>query len=758
MSIISIKKCANQKSSFRFAFPGLMLIALTACGGGGGGPPPAPPTISNLALNQTSVSQSSGTTSVPGSFQFTDPAGNLASFTVTVLDSSGKQVSTAITQLQGASGKTSGTVAGTVQFVASTPGVFTIQIYVADAGGAKSNTLTSPFQVIAAASMAAMVTATGPGPGSLTVSNGTLYWLESGEDALKSVAVAGGAAQAVATRMVSPSALAFFGTDVLWSDFRRSGGGTCPGTPPDQVLKRTSAAGATTVVASGAECQSMTNIAVAGSTLYWVSSDTSQQTLNATQLSGGATTAVTTTIFGIRQLVAANGALYWAELDPAGVASAIRSVPATGGAITTILGNFDLGVGTFAVDSTNVYYTTPVAPNVMALLAQPLAGGAPTTLVASMAPPNKLITAGANIAWIDGTQQVWSVPVAGGPPVTLATVTGGGPFDVAFDGSNVVWTDASNVGMPSQSGALRAVPPTGGTVATLYQTSDLPQQLAIDSAGRVNWIESNGQGLARIARLGAGNSVQTVADGISSSPPTFVVAGGAIIVPDLYRLKSFPAAGGVPSTLLVDTWPIGNLATDGSSLVWNDARNGTLRKAPVTGGAVTVLADLTALGAYVSAPGPIHLGSNGNAYWVANVSQGPGLAQANVVTAPIGSPSTTVTAVAPNLPEAADMDVDSTGVYIAEQQANKIIRAPLTSGGALTTVASTAEAPRTLALDGASLYWVDALDISKMPTAGGTILGVLDFDAGAAAASIAIDSSYVYFTEPSTQDIRRTPK
>src|SRR6516164_2536060 len=84
--------------------------AIAACGGGGsGGPPPAPPSISDLALSQTSVAQGSGTASIHGTLQFTDPGGNLASFTVTVLDTGGHQVSTSTTQLQGTSGKTSGT-------------------------------------------------------------------------------------------------------------------------------------------------------------------------------------------------------------------------------------------------------------------------------------------------------------------------------------------------------------------------------------------------------------------------------------------------------------------------------------------------------------------------------------------------------------------------------------------------------------------------------------------------------------------------
>jgi len=756
----------------RVLLPILVAAAMAACGGGGsGGPPPPPPSISDLALNQTSVAQGSGTVSIPASLQFTDPGGNLASFTVSVLDAGGKQVSTSTTQLQGTSGKTSGTLNGTVQAVVGAPAVFTIQVYVTDADGGKSNTLSTQFQVVAAASMAAVVTATGPSPSSLTVSNGTLYWLESGEDALKSVAVGGGTAQVVATRMVYPSSMAFSGSDVIWSDYRPSGVPSCPSATPDHLLKRTSASGVTTVVAIGGACGLGTDIVVIGATLYWTSGDSSQTTLNATPLAGGTTTTVATSTVGISQIVASGGTLYWLESSPTeNFMSAIRSVAGGGGPIKTVLSGFNSAVGRFAVDAANVYYTVPTGPNAVGsidLLAMPLAGGAATTLASAIwPPPIKIISTGTNVVWINQIQQVWSIAVGGGSSVSLSNSPGGGgPYDVAFDGTNIVWTEASGIGTPAQQGAIRAVPPTGGTVTTLYQSSDLPQQLAIDPASRINWTESDGHGLARIARLGAGNVPQTVADGISSSPPTLVVVGGALVFPDLYRLKSIPLTGGLPSTLVVDTWPIGNLATDETSLVWNDARNGTLRKAPAVGGAVTVLADTPALGAFIGTPGPIRIGPNGSAYWVVSVSPGPGQpGTPNVVSAPVAAPTMTVTAIAPNLPDVTDLAVDTTGVYIAKVSGvgPSIVRAPLSGAGTLTTVYSDPVGPRMLALDGPTLYWMDGFEIAKIPTAGGAALGVLDFDSTAVldaiAGSFAIDSTSVYFTVPALQDIRRTPK
>jgi hypothetical protein len=725
-----------------------------------------------LVLNQTSATQASGTISVPGTLQFTDPAGTVASLTITALDSSGATVSTSTAPIPSTGGKTSGTLDGVAQVGVATPGVFTLQVYVSDADGTKSNTLVTQFQVIPAASLAAVITATGPSASSLTLSNGTLYWYEPGEDALRSVALTGGTAQAVATRMVNPTSMAFSGSDVIWSDYRRSGGGSCPGTTPDEVLKRTSASGKSDVIASGSACGVGTaNIAVIGTTLYWTASDPSQETLYATPLGGGTTTTIATSTLGFSQLVTSGGALYWLEASPAEDSrSAIRSLPAGGGAVKTVLGAFNAGVAALAVDAMNVYYTVPSGPNAVGmvdLVAMPLAGGSPTTLASTISPPFKLILAGSNLVWFDRVQQVWSIPVTGGAAVSVATVSpgGGGPYDVAFDGTNIVWIEATGVGTPAQQGAIRAVPLAGGTASTLYQSSDMPQVLAVDPTSRVNWIESDGRGLARIARLGAANAIQTVADGISSSPPTLVVTGGTLMFPDLNRIKGIPLSGGLPSTLVADSWPIGNLATDGTSLVWNDGRNGTLRKAPVAGGAITVLADMTALGTFIGTPGVIRIGPNGTAYWVISVAPGPGQPGVpSVVSAPVAAPTSTVTAVAQNVSEVTDLAVDGTGLYIAEASGvgPSIVKAPLSGTGTLTPIVSDALGPQMLMLDGPNLYFLDGTEIAKVPTAGGSVIGVLVFDGdnalGAQTARFALDATNVYFTVPALQDIRRTSK
>jgi hypothetical protein len=611
--------------------------------------------------------------------------------------------------------------------------------------------------------MATVVTTVGQTATSLTVDNGTLYWLEYAEDVLKSVPVTGGAAQVLATLMVNPTSLAFAGTDVIWRDFR-SAQSNCS---TAQVLKRTSATGATVVLAVGAGCYGITNIAVLGPTAYWVATDPNQQELQATPVNGGATTTIAISSLPIPQILASGEAIYWLEHGTPGTSmSAIRSIPGGGGTVTTLVNGFDAGAGTFALDSSSVYYTTTAGANAVDLVSRPLAGGAPTTLVSSIPLPTKLIIAAGNVVWIDSGGEVRSVPVGGGSPVTLAAVsaTSIGPFDVVFDGVNVVWTEATNITPPIGNvpaillGSVRAILPTGGAVTTLYQSNDAPSTLAIDPQSHVNWIDSQ----PRIARLDAGNSPQTVAWGINSHAENFVVTGGTLIIPDVInRLKGIPLAGGPPSILVVEPgYPIGSLATDGTWLVWNGLGQGTLGKAPVAGGAATELVQ----GDYATAGGGIQLASNGVAYWAINGNpENVCFPSTCVTSASIASPNM----LSGHYVSGRVFAVDPTGVYVSSS--NQIVRAPLTLEGTPSTFESTMGASG-LALNGTSLYGIElansgtdtdcpsAGSIFKVPTAGGAISCVIEADDGAVVGNLAFDSTYVYFVDSAHQDIRRTPK
>jgi hypothetical protein len=608
------------------------------------------------------------------------------------------------------------------------------------------------------ASLAAVVTATGPNPQSLTTINGTLYWAESGEDALKSAPIAGGTATVLATKMVNPDGVAYSGTDVIWLDDRiPMGGGTCGvANYPIRFLKRTSQIGATSVLATGPACNGgASDVVVIGTSVYWVSSTVSPATwvLNSASLTGGAATTVRTSGNQISALRSNGGTLYWLERFPTTNASMFSTVPGSGTIQTVASGVFN-DTYTFAVDNNSVYYATPntpaTNPPTETLWAQPLAGGAPTQLSAAVSPPVKLLSTGSSVVWVDSTD-VSTVPTGGGAVIKLASVSGF-PLDMLFDGTNVLWTEITNNLQQNESGVIRSVPLAGGTVSVVYQGGDAPRQLAIDPSAKLNWTEGGSvgttEGFARIARLSNG-SVQTVVAGINSDAAKLAVAPAALLVADQWRIKSVPLNGGIVATIAAPLGGvIGGLTTDGTSVYWDDITS-QVSKTPVAGGPVTVLVAQNTPGN--SGQGAaIRIAPDGTLFWATE--------SASILSAPSATLASSVTVVAPtNVAGLADFAVDNSKVYMATSApVGPITTVPVT-GGSSTTLTSTNNGPVTqLALDGSTLYWLGG-GIFKISTAGGSSTPVIEIDTGTPT-SFAVDSTNVYYTDAQLLDIRKTAK
>lgn len=123
------------------------LLALAGCGGGGGGGggggSSSTPVISNLQFSPTALLQfdGDGTSFVSGTIDFADPGRDLASLTLLT------QGQTVTTPIAGIAGMASGSLQGALTVDTRTIGTYPFEVYVTDAGGRRSNSLTGTFAI-----------------------------------------------------------------------------------------------------------------------------------------------------------------------------------------------------------------------------------------------------------------------------------------------------------------------------------------------------------------------------------------------------------------------------------------------------------------------------------------------------------------------------------------------------------------------------------------------------------------------------------
>jgi hypothetical protein len=123
------------------------LLALAGCGGGGSGDgdgsSSSTPVISNLQFSPTALLQfdGDGTSFVSGTIDFSDPGRDLASLTLVT------QGQTLTTPIAGITGMASGSLQGVLTVDTATIGTYPFEVYVTDAGGRRSNSLTSTFAI-----------------------------------------------------------------------------------------------------------------------------------------------------------------------------------------------------------------------------------------------------------------------------------------------------------------------------------------------------------------------------------------------------------------------------------------------------------------------------------------------------------------------------------------------------------------------------------------------------------------------------------
>jgi len=274
---------------------------------------------------------------------------------------------------------------------------------------------------------------------------------------------------------------------------------------------------------------------------------------------------------------------------------------------------------------------------------------------------------------------------------------------IVLDADSVYWTTMANLGAqkPSDQGAVVTVPRCGGTPVTLASGQSIGRGLAVDDA-RVYWTTVSASGSAGTSDVlsvpKAGGAIVTLASGVGAAP--FLAVDGS----DVYwtsatagTVSKVPKTGGAVTVVAAQRTNPREIAVDEGTLVWLDD---ALVSMALAGGAVTTLA-------HASAPVGLQL-AGGLAYWSSQNAGG----DVDILRVPLagGTPATIAT-VTTGWVGALAVDGDDLvfSAFGPAPSSPGTIGHVDVEGGAVTTVASQLGYPPSgVALDGASVYWLDA--------------------------------------------------
>jgi hypothetical protein len=302
--------------------------------------------------------------------------------------------------------------------------------------------------------------------------------------------------------------------------------------------------------------------------------------------------------------------------------------------------------------------------------------------------------------------------VSGGPGETPTVLASGqkAPGAIAVGNGFVYWVVAD--------GTVMRVPAAGGTPASVGGGCRTTA-LAIDAMNA--YCAGNDQSVRSIALAGGAVSV------LAASEPALdlAVAGSRVYFTTYYGehisggnaisvVGAVPTDGGAVEPLATAQLLPSSIVVDGVYAYWIVATQDDNGSRPASGVGI--------VRAQLDGGAPLSLGS------FSGIS--PGLSGLNKAIA-----------------------VDSSSVYVSNEQG--VVRVPLV-GGPPTTLATGFSGP--LAVDGVSVYWAvfgSTSGIMKTPISGGTSRWLVS---GVTIASLAVDATAVYWTDPSHGTVAKAPK
>jgi hypothetical protein len=465
----------------------------------------------------------------------------------------------------------------------------------------------------------------------LAVAGGQLYWEEnenypvaadgSGGSAIWTIPVGGGTATMVVDGClnglycVAPAQGSWIavggirtdGSDIYFAASDPSG---------YRVLKVPAMGGPVSVMASvrlGFENTGAADIELDGTTVYWGDINS----VRAVPKAGGAVSTLSATQDPVVYLAYTDGRLYWVE-SPGFRAGAgrIRTMPASGGAATTVITEVLSGVAITA-DPSFVFWAEGGEwgrEEGFGRIARVTADGASLVVLAESAQPSASAPFDVDDSTLFFVDQwnIKKVPSRGGRVERLAF--GGMVLDVVTDGVYVFWSMLGDIvaRVSIQSGAVLPLY-TAGPQRTGHAASRMTPQPQLGPAagwgwgpeGRIRlgsthvyWLDVYGT-IWRVSK--DSGSLEIVIPHSSAGATDFVIAGEYVVYSewDGGRIRRTSLTGSDTTTLVaLNPDQTRRLATDGTSLYWIDQSH--IGKVRISGGLPETIEGRIAADAYVA--------------------------------------------------------------------------------------------------------------------------------------------------------------